>query len=55
MHIHTILVTGATGNIGRPLVNADDDVATILGRPATTFAQWAAARRHDFAPTSTRH
>jgi uncharacterized protein YbjT (DUF2867 family) len=32
-----IVVTGATGNVGRPLVQA-----LVLGRPARTFAEWAA-------------
>jgi uncharacterized protein YbjT (DUF2867 family) len=48
-----IVVTGATGNVGRPLVVELVDAGArvravtekIVGRPAETFAHWIAARR----------
>jgi uncharacterized protein YbjT (DUF2867 family) len=51
----TILVTGATGNVGRELVGTIDEstvlptVTEILGRPPRSFEQWARAHADAFA------
>ncbi|MGW2518063.1 hypothetical protein ACWC09_13795 [Streptomyces sp. NPDC001617] len=48
-----ILVTGATGHVGgelvrRPAASGGDHGAEVLGRPARTFAEWAAAHAGAF-------
>ena len=60
-----ILVTGATGNVGREVVKLLADrvqrpgpsstaVEQILGRPARTFADWAADHADVFRATGSR-
>ncbi|MBP2479289.1 nucleoside-diphosphate-sugar epimerase [Crossiella equi] len=37
-----IVVTGATGNVGTPLVRVSPDIERVLGRAPRAFAGWAA-------------
>jgi uncharacterized protein YbjT (DUF2867 family) len=54
-----ILVTGATGNVGRHVVDGllaageqvRDTVEKVTGRPARTFRQWARDHAADFDAT----
>jgi uncharacterized protein YbjT (DUF2867 family) len=44
--VMTVLVTGATGTVGRHLVH--HLLVAVTGRPPRTFAQWAAEHADAF-------